>query len=114
MDNARSFLGSAGHDLSFTNDYTACVYPLTQLLKKDVPFQCSKDLESIFKIMQHAFTHASILIFPNYKDPFLFQTDARMLGIEAALMLMDNTGKMPLIVLPVVFCYHLKRIIVSH
>ncbi len=93
VDNVRSFLGLAGHYRSFMKDYTARAYPLTQLLKADVPFHWGKDQESILRVVQHALTHVSILFFPNYKDPFLLQADARTSGIGATLMQMNNTGK---------------------
>ncbi len=93
VNNVRSFLGLAGYYRSFIKDFSARAYPLTQLLKKDVLFHWGKEQENSFKDLKHALTHAPILTFPDFKDPFLLQTDASMSGIGAVLMQIGDTGK---------------------
>ncbi len=93
VNNVRSFLGLAGYYRSFIKGSAARSYPLIQLLKKDVLFHWGKEQESSFKDLKHALTHAAILTFPNFKDPFFLQTDACMSGIGAVLMQIGDTGK---------------------
>lgn len=53
-------------------------------------FQWGKDTDK-----DPAQTHAPLLTFPNFKDPFFIQAEAnnRMSGFGAVLMQMDETGK---------------------
>lgn len=56
-------------------------------------FQWGKDPDSGFKDLKHVQTHAPLLTFPNFKDPFFIQAEANMSGIGAVLMQMDEAGK---------------------
>ncbi len=96
--NIRSFLGLAGYYCPFIKNFAARANPLTQLLKKDTPFHWGSEQESSFKDSKYALTHAPVLVFPNFDDPFIIFTDASGVGIGAVLMQTDSAGKQHVIV----------------
>ncbi len=92
-DNARSFLGVAGYYKPFIKDFAARASPLTQLLKKDVPFQWLPAQQTSFEDFKKALTQAPVLVFPEFKDPFQLCNDASTSGLGAALMQTVKSGK---------------------
>ncbi len=88
-DNVWSFLGVAGYYRPFIKDFAARVSSLTQLLKKDVPFQWLSAQQSSFEDLKKALTQAPDLVFPDFKDPYQLCTDASGSGLGAALMQLD-------------------------
>ncbi len=93
VENVRSFLGLAGYYRPFIKNFAAQANPLTQLLKKDTPFHLGSEQESSFKDLKHALTHATVLVFPNYDDPFIIFTDALGVGIGTVPMQNDSACK---------------------
>ncbi len=71
VEKVRSFLGLAGYSRPFIKNFGARAKLLTQLLKKDAPFHWGSEQESSFKDLKHALTHAPVLVFPNFDDPFV-------------------------------------------
>lgn len=88
----------AGYYRSLIQGFAERAYPLTKLLKKDVVIHWGKDQDSSFTDLKHPLTHAPVLTVPNFKDTFLFQTDANLSGIGAVLMQMDERGRRYVIV----------------
>ncbi len=93
VENVRSFLGLARYYRPFIKNFAARANPLTQLLKKDAPFHWGSEQGSSFKDLKHALTHAPVLVFPNFDDPFVIFTDASGVGIGVFLMQTDGAGK---------------------
>ncbi len=93
VENVRPFLGLAGYYRSFIKNFTARANPLTQLLKKNTSFNWGTEQDSSFKDLKQALTHAPVLIFPNFDDPFVIFTDASGIGTGAVLMQTDGAGK---------------------
>ncbi len=93
VENVRSFLGLAGYCRPFIKNFAARANPLTQLLKKDTPYQWGSEQESSFKDLKHELTHTPVLVFPNSDDPFIIFTDASGVSIGAVLMQTDTAGK---------------------
>ncbi len=91
VENVRSFIISFPFIKNFAN-------PLIQLLKKDTPFYWGSQQESSFKDLKHALTHAPVLVFPNFNDPFIIFTDGSVVGIGAVVMQTDSAGKQHVIV----------------
>ncbi len=85
VENVRSFLGLAGYYRPFIKSFAARANPLTKLLKKNEPFHWGSDQDNSFKDLKQALTHAPVLTFPDFKDPFVIYTDASTLGIGAVL-----------------------------
>ncbi len=62
-------------------------------MKKDAPFHWGGGQESSFKGLKHVLTHAPVLAFPNFDDPFVIFTDASGAGRGAVLTQTDGAGK---------------------
>ncbi len=93
VENVRSFLGLAGYYRPFIKSFAARASPLTKLLKKSEPFHWGSEQDNSFKDLKCALTHAPVLTFPNFKDPFLIYTDASTIGIGAVLTQLTVQGK---------------------
>ncbi len=93
VENLRSLSGLAAYYRLFIKNFAVRANPLTQLLKKDTPFHWGSEQESSFKDLKHALTHAPVLVFLNFDDPFIIFTDASGAGIGAVLMQTDSAGK---------------------
>ncbi|RUM30633.1 MAG: hypothetical protein DSY32_02035 [Aquifex sp.] len=93
VDNIRSFIGLCGYYRSFIKDFAAMASPLTQLLKKEVPFHWNAAQDNSFQKLKYALTNAPVLAFPDYKAPFVLYTDASAMGLGAVLMQQDARGK---------------------
>lgn len=57
----RSFLGFANYYRLFIDGYTDTVKPLTDLTKKDTPFQWTEERQAAFESLKESFTHAPVL-----------------------------------------------------
>ncbi len=66
VNNIRSFLGLAGYYRAFIQDVAAIAFPLTRLLKQNVPFQWNHAQQRSFEFLKSALTHVPILAFPDY------------------------------------------------
>ncbi len=70
VENVRSFLGLAGYQAAFVNNFASIASPLTRLLKKDVPCLWNDAQQHNFTTLKDALTHAPILAFRDYELPF--------------------------------------------
>ncbi len=61
-------------------------------------FHWGSEQDSSFKDLKHALTHAPVLVFPNFDDPFVIFTDTSGVGLGAVLMQTDGAGKQHVIV----------------
>ncbi len=82
----RSFFGLAGYYRAFVRNFASFAFPLTRLLKKDVPFIWHDAQRQAFESLKHALIHTPVSAFPDYKKPFILCTDASSLGVGAVLM----------------------------
>ncbi len=78
---------------SYVNGFAKLASPLTQLLKKEVPFHSNALQERSFKDLKVALINAPVLAFPDYELPFVMYTDASALGLSAVLLQQDARGK---------------------
>ncbi len=93
VENARYFIKLCGYYRYFINGFAKIASPLTQLLKKEIPFHCNATQEKSFTDLKSALINAPCLAFPDYKVPFIIYTDASALGLGAVSMQPDACGK---------------------
>ena len=81
----RGFLGLAGYYRKFVQGFGIISKPLTQLLRKGVPYQWTADTDAAFQKLKQALVTAPVLALPNFNDPFTVETDASESGIGPVL-----------------------------
>ncbi len=92
-EKVRSFLGLCGYYRPFIRGFTRIASPLTQLLRKEVPFHWNVPQDKSFNDLKSALINSPALAFPNNSVPFSLYTDASALGLSAVLMQIDAHGK---------------------
>ena len=60
----RSFLGLAGYYKKFVKDFSKIASPMTQLIRKDVPFEWDQKCEDCFLELKKRLVKATILTIP--------------------------------------------------
>ncbi|KAL4339477.1 hypothetical protein GQ457_08G032620 [Hibiscus cannabinus] len=90
VSEVRSFLGLVGYYQRFVKGFPVIALPLTKLLRKDQPFEWSKDRQRSFDKLKQALTHAPVLIQPELGKEFTVYSDASHSGLGCVLMQSDN------------------------
>jgi hypothetical protein len=75
----RQFLGLAGYYRKHILNFSKIAAPLTDLTKgviKSKPITWNPECQKAFDTLKYALTHAPILVYPNYSQPFILTTDA--------------------------------------
>nr|GFA79998.1 reverse transcriptase domain-containing protein [Tanacetum cinerariifolium] len=81
----RSFLGHAGFYLRFIKDFSKISRPMTHILEKNSPFVFSNECIQTVRTLKDKLTEASILIAPNWDQPFELMCDASDYAVGAVL-----------------------------
>nr|GEW89234.1 reverse transcriptase domain-containing protein [Tanacetum cinerariifolium] len=81
----KSFLRHAGFYRRFIKDFSKISRPMTHLLEKNAPFVFSDNCVQAFQTLKKKLTEASILIAPNWDQPFELMCDASDFAIRAVL-----------------------------
>ena len=100
--NIREFLGLVGYYRKFIYEFARQTKPLPDLLKQGREFHWGSEQQRSFDDMKDALTHAPILQFPNFEQPFVLTTNASDYAIGAVL----SQGKLGHD-LPVTYAYKL-------
>jgi len=82
----RSFVGLVGYYRRFIEGFSKIVAPLTQLTRKDQPFNWTDKCEESFQELKRRLTSAPILVIPDVGKPFEVYCDASHLGLGCMLM----------------------------
>ena len=82
----RSFLGLSQYFAKFIDGYATLTVPLSNLLRKNVPWQWTDACEHAFQGVKHALIHAPVLTLPDPELPFEVVTDACKTGVGAVLL----------------------------
>ena len=82
----RGFLGIAGYYRKFIAHYGVISKPLTNILKKGVPFHWTHNEHQAFVLLKQALTSTPVLALPDFSNKFIVETDACDVGIKVVLM----------------------------
>ena len=75
-DHLRSFLGMCSFYKKFVPDYSNLVAPLFELLRKNAKFIWSEECNKNFGLLKEKLQKSPVLISPDFKKPYIIQTDA--------------------------------------
>ena len=81
----RSFLGLCSYYRRFIKDFATVTKPLHKLTSKDSKFVWTKECQESFDTLKDRLTKSPILAYPDFKQPFILDTDASEYGIGAVL-----------------------------
>jgi len=82
----RSFLGLVNYYRRFIKGYSARAAPLTDLLKKNRPWEWSPECQHAFEDLKKAVCEDPVLSLPDHSKPFEVHTDASDFAIGGVLM----------------------------
>ena len=82
----RGFLGLAGYYRRFIENFSKISKPLTELLKKDIPFKWTDACERAFQTLKTKLTTAPVLAQPDITKNFDVYCDASRIGLGCVLM----------------------------
>jgi len=81
----KGFLGLAGYYRRFVPNFSKVAKPLTELLKKNVPYDWHEKAEAAFVTLKTVLTTEPLLQYPDFTRPFVLTTDASNDAIGAVL-----------------------------
>ena len=79
-------MGLAGYYRRFVKDFSRIATPLTQLTRKNVPFEWNEKREKSFQILKKRLVSAPILALPSGTEGFTIYSDASHRGLGCVLM----------------------------
>ena len=86
----QEFLGLPNYYRRFIKDFSKIAAPIFNLLKKDVPFNWSKECDVAFNMLKERLTSYPIIRQPNFKKYFVLHTDASGFALGAILTQVDE------------------------
>jgi len=96
IHDVQSFMGLANFYHKFVKDFSAIASLITNLTRKDLPFQWTPDHEVAFNNLKTALCTAPTLILPDFSKTFYVMTDASDLATGAVLMQDQGKGLQPI------------------
>ena len=91
----RSFLGLASFYRRLVPEFAKIARPLTQLLRKEAPFQWAEQQQTAFSDLKTVLCSERVLAYPNFKEPFILTTDASKVAVAAILSQLQNGVERP-------------------
>ncbi|KAL8098148.1 hypothetical protein AgCh_031067 [Apium graveolens] len=82
----RSFLGLAGYNRRFIQDFSKIVIPLTKLTRKNEKFVWTEKCDESFQELKKRLVTAPVLVLPDEKGEFMIFSDASYKGLGCVLM----------------------------
>ena len=76
LTETRKFLGFVGYYRKFIPKYSDMARPLTNLTRKDIPFEWSKACQAAFEMLKEDLLKEPILKYPKPDQPYILYTDA--------------------------------------
>ena len=82
----RSFLGLTNYYRRFVRNYSNITVPLTDMLKKEKPWEWTDQCQKAFDRLKQAMTEEPVLVLPDHTKPFELETDASDFAIGGVLI----------------------------
>ena len=92
----RGFLGFVNYYRKFVPHFSERSAPLTQLLRKNEPWNWSRNRQGAFQDLKKALTSAPTLLIPDPNRTFLLTTDASEVALGAVLAQNQGNGFQPI------------------
>ncbi|KAL6460930.1 hypothetical protein MHYP_G00308960 [Metynnis hypsauchen] len=89
----RQFLGLTSYYRRFIGGYAQQAEPLFSLTRQDFLFLWDENCQRAMDFLKECLTSAPIVCFPDFERAFCLHTEACDMGLGAALMQQDKTGK---------------------
>ena len=93
VKDVQSFLGLAQYYRKFVKDFSIKAKPLTMLTGKSVDWAWGVPQQTAFDQLRNALSQSPILAHPDFRLPFILQTDASRQGLGAVLAQRDSQGQ---------------------
>ena len=81
----KQYLGLCGYYRRFIPNFSKIAKPLTELLKKNTPFEWNQRTEEAFVTLKELLTIEPILQYPDFTRPYVLTTDASNEALGAIL-----------------------------
>ena len=81
----KGFLGLAGYYRRFIPNFSKIAKPLTQLLRRNIPFVWNHRTDEAFNTLKKLLTEEPLLHYPDFTKPFVLTTDASNEALGAIL-----------------------------
>jgi hypothetical protein len=91
----RSFMGLVGYYRKFVPALAQIALPLSELVKKNVPWIWSDQQRQAFERLKEALTTAPVLAIPQFGKPYIIYTDASDYAVGAVLLQDQGDGPRP-------------------
>jgi transposase InsO family protein len=91
----KSFLGLANYYRKFIDGFAKTALPLYKLTKKNEPWVWTGAQEAAFNDLKRGLLNAKCLFAPDFRRPFILQTDASNIGLGAVLTQAFPDGEHP-------------------
>jgi len=89
----KSFLVRLGYMRRFITDFALKAKPLTNMLKKDVPFLWIEGVKGDFDDLKYVMTSGPVLMPPSFEKPFFLYISATDFSLGGMLSQLDNDTK---------------------
>ena len=92
----QKFLGTMNYYRSFIKNFAQIAKPLTDMLRKNIEFNWGEEQKIAFEKLKNLLVNSPILVYPNFDEEFILQTDASINGIGCALFQSRGTIRHPI------------------
>jgi hypothetical protein len=92
----RAFIGLGGYYRHHVQIFAEFAKPLTNLTRKDVPFEWGPEQETAFRKLKDILTKEPLLIYPDFSQLFIVACDASTKTVGAILSQVQNGQERPM------------------
>ena len=86
----RQYLGLTSYYRRFIGRFAKIAAPLYHLTKKEVKWEWSKECQLAFETLKQRLIQAPVLVYPDFEQKFILETDASLRGLGAVLSQMKE------------------------